>query len=384
MSAYACDPEQGSESGAGWAMLQAASRIADHITVVTRANNAPALEKASRELPCSIEVVRITTPFDSSGSTYARYIAWLVKASVLIRRLSFNANVVHHVTFASDWMMPPITPGMNKAATVVWGPVGGNTYPPLSAVNNLGKSLLTREISRGVLTRLSRILTKRMLQGRISSFIALNSDAVRSAPKGSKVQVHSNCILDYSYFNTHQSQRSLNKKKLLFVGRLHEWKGVILAIDALEHLGRDWQLTLIGDGPAKNKANERALALNERISLLGACTRTEVLQHMAKSDVLIFPSLHDSAPWVAAEAAAAGLPVVCLNLGGVSTMAGANAVVIDARPVATLNTRLAEAVRTASSGDFSPQFDWTLESMIGCLESAYSSELEPAMSRISN
>ncbi|MCY4671297.1 MAG: hypothetical protein OXC29_25325 [Rhodococcus sp.] len=41
MTAYACDPNQGSESGAGWALLSAASELCESITVVTRSGEAP-------------------------------------------------------------------------------------------------------------------------------------------------------------------------------------------------------------------------------------------------------------------------------------------------------------------------------------------------------
>jgi glycosyltransferase involved in cell wall biosynthesis len=40
------------------------------------------------------------------------------------------------------------------------------------------------------------------------------------------------------------------------------------------------------------------------------------LDRLACSHVLAHPSLHDSAGWATLEAAAAGLPVVCLDLGG--------------------------------------------------------------------
>ncbi len=41
MTAYACDPNQGSESGAGWALLSAASELCESITVVTRSGELP-------------------------------------------------------------------------------------------------------------------------------------------------------------------------------------------------------------------------------------------------------------------------------------------------------------------------------------------------------
>jgi len=44
------------------------------------------------------------------------------------------------------------------------------------------------------------------------------------------------------------------------------------------------------------------------------------LAAMHEADVLLLPSMHDSAGWVVGEAAAAGIPTVCLRLGGPATM----------------------------------------------------------------
>ena len=40
---------------------------------------------------------------------------------------------------------------------------------------------------------------------------------------------------------------------------------------------------------------------------------------------MLFPSMHDQAGWVAAEASSVGCPVVCLPLGGPSLLAEPNA-----------------------------------------------------------
>jgi glycosyltransferase involved in cell wall biosynthesis len=69
-----------------------------------------------------------------------------------------------------------------------------------------------------------------------------------------------------------------------------------------------------------------------------------VLQRLAEADVLLFPSLHDDAPLVIAEARAQGVPVVCLNRGGPRLLAGANGIVVhDAGGAGTIARRLAIA-----------------------------------------
>ena len=57
---------------------------------------------------------------------------------------------------------------------------------------------------------------------------------------------------------------------------------------------------------------------DRRIKFLGNLPRSQALQVMADCDVFVHPSLHDFSPTVCIEAMAAGLPIVCLDLGGPS------------------------------------------------------------------
>lgn len=58
------------------------------------------------------------------------------------------------------------------------------------------------------------------------------------------------------------------------------------------------------------------------MTFLGRIPRSDVIERMRTADVFVFPSLRDSAGWAVAEAAACGLPVVCLDRGGPPTIVG--------------------------------------------------------------
>jgi glycosyltransferase involved in cell wall biosynthesis len=106
---------------------------------------------------------------------------------------------------------------------------------------------------------------------------------------------------------------------MLYAGRLLPWKGVRLAMMALELLP-EWRLIICGSGA--DEARLRRLAtrrrdLMERIDFRGWVAREELGRIMREeADVFVFPSLHDHAGFAVAEATAAGLPAVCLNRGG--------------------------------------------------------------------
>ncbi len=92
---------------------------------------------------------------------------------------------------------------------------------------------------------------------------------------------------------------------------------------------------------------------------------------MGASSALLFPSMHDSGGWVAAEAAAVGLPVVCLDLGGVPTLAGRNAVTIPVAPASTLASRIARSIVETELSLFEPQRDWTRSRLTSVLSRSY-------------
>ena len=116
--------------------------------------------------------------------------------------------------------------------------------------------------------------------------------------------------------------------QLLCVGTLHEVKGQAHLLDAVAELGRQGVpvcLRLVGDGPDRPALETRAarLGITERVEFLGQRTRSEVVQLLAASDVLVAPSVPTSGgkreglPVVIIEALASGIPVVASHLSGI-------------------------------------------------------------------
>jgi glycosyltransferase involved in cell wall biosynthesis len=95
-------------------------------------------------------------------------------------------------------------------------------------------------------------------------------------------------------------------------------KGCHLALKAIAGLP-GWRLVICGNGPeeASLRALSERLGIADRVEFTGWRERDDVLRIMAEdADVLLFPSLHDEAGLAVAEAAAIGLPIVCLDRGG--------------------------------------------------------------------
>jgi glycosyltransferase involved in cell wall biosynthesis len=111
---------------------------------------------------------------------------------------------------------------------------------------------------------------------------------------------------------------------IVYVGEFRHIKGADILIDAVARLradGKQVNLTLAGDG-------EELDALKAQISRLGLTDAVRFIGHVkarygfSKGRVLVVPSRGDSMPYVVIEAAAAGIPMVAANVGGIPEIFG--------------------------------------------------------------
>lgn len=106
---------------------------------------------------------------------------------------------------------------------------------------------------------------------------------------------------------------------VVYVGEFRHIKGADLLIDAVTRLregGRHLTLTLAGDGEETDalKAQVQRLNLGESIRFIG---HVKARHGFSKGRLLVVPSRGDSMPYVVIEAAAAGVPMIAANVGGI-------------------------------------------------------------------
>ena len=108
-----------------------------------------------------------------------------------------------------------------------------------------------------------------------------------------------------------------------FLGSMQPVKGVHVLLEALAGLGeRDFEAELFGDIEAKPEYIGRLnRALDSRIRLKGKAAPDEIPRILSSFDVLVVPSIWwENSPLVIHEAFAAGVPVVCSDIGGMSEL----------------------------------------------------------------
>lgn len=110
-------------------------------------------------------------------------------------------------------------------------------------------------------------------------------------------------------------------KTLLYVGRVHESKGLQYVIDAIKDI--DVNLIIIGRGTVfgeelMHKINK--LGLSKRVKLLGTVNDKKLLEAYALADVFVLFSEWEGFGIVALEAMASGLPVVASDRGALPSL----------------------------------------------------------------
>ncbi len=95
--------------------------------------------------------------------------------------------------------------------------------------------------------------------------------------------------------------------KVLFVGLLAQHKGISYLLDAVDLLGPQVELTLVG---ARFRPNSRVDEACSRWRRFEGLPHSSVLELMQEADVLVLPSLTEGCALVVLEALACGLPVI--------------------------------------------------------------------------
>jgi len=229
------------------------------------------------------------------------------------REVGFDA--IHHVSWAGIRAMTFLG---SLGPPLIIGPIGGGETSPPRLRDALGR--------RGRLLERARDLSSRTINfnptvrpGLLAASVIFASTAeTRNLLSGAirkKTVVFSQLGLPSLPGARPKSSRGY-PPLFLYAGRLLYWKGVHMALRALADVARQIpgaQFTIIGDGPERAALEQR---VSDGVKFIPRAPQDELFRLYETHDLLLFPTLHDSGGFVALEALARGMPVVCLDLGG--------------------------------------------------------------------
>ena len=334
ISAYACEPETGSEPGVGWNWALQAARHGHDVLVITRANNRDVIEKALQARPTDglrFHYVDLSRPFLAWKKhlgyygLLSYYYLWQVKVWFAARRLHRQSpfDLAHHVTFVNDWLPAGVA---GARAPFIWGPVGGSTHviprdlrPPLEL--RPATYEWSRRALQSVLRRFDPLLGQ--TRRRASLILTYTSEALDGIPKRHRDKARPIVHIGVDDELPRRSGRPAGSPfTVLSGGRLVHWKGFDLLVEgfaeSLRNGGSDAVLVFTGDGSFRESLEQlvRRRGIEERVRFVGRVpARADVYRRLLEADLYALPTLRDGPPTALLEAMHAGTPVLCLDLG---------------------------------------------------------------------
>ncbi len=334
LSAFACQPNYGSEPGVGWNFAVTLAKQ-HQVVVLTCHRNRQAIEKGLQQLPEAQRQNLVFVYYDlpkrlrisnfEGGLVHIYYFLWQVgvywRAKEILQK--HNIDVIHHITYGV-FRTPSFLAVLPKP--FIFGPVGGGETYPYTIRKSFPFKFIKIEIIRDAINRVSMFNPLLRLTFKNSRSIVCKTNETKQSIPG---KYHAKCsvALETGLERLPEIKPDLKENistgrlKLLFVGRLAYWKGVHLAIAAYALLSKkypDTQLTIVGGGSDEDwvKQQARQHQVYDKIDWVGRVPQPELFAMYRQYDLLVFPSLRDSSGNAILEAIAHQIPVLCLDLGG--------------------------------------------------------------------
>ena len=402
LSAYACEPDKGSEPGVGWRWAKGLAEWVD-LQVLTRESNRAAIERAITALPPDAPLKSVIFHYHDLSKpflwakrrglmpTLVYYMFWQWSVARRFGKLADEADVVHHLTFCTL-----LCPGFwrLKRSAFVLGPVGApQVNPHYYAL--FGTQASVQRLRSWVMSRFLHLPWLKRLLGGAAAVVPANSETrslLISRGIAAKEVMLDTGAPEIPGVAAPDPGDIKGGCRFIFAGRLERRKGLELSLRAFAKAAADehFQGTfrILGDGPDRDRLKSMAaeMGLRERVEFTGSMAQAEVLQEFQMADVFLFSSVRDTSAGVNLEAMACGLPVVCLSHQGVADITtDACALRVPPGPVEEtvdglaraiqriaadpeLRTRLGQEARRRAAEDFS--WDAKFERMIEIYKAA--------------
>ena len=333
VSAYACDPEHGSEPGVGWNMVKAISEYSD-VWLITKNNNCESIEQELlKQNNNHIRAYGLDLPLwlgwwkrGQSGVRTYYYLWQYVAAYTYWKKLkSVKFDLGHHVTFVNDWLWSflALTP-----LPFIWGPIG--SCPPVPHIVALDQRVWLKDriryLFQGVVRGIDPMFWISAIRAR--RIIGITDEVVEKFPLfffRNKFEVFPAIGVESLPLQLNSNGEKI-ECRVVSVGNfvpIKHFHLVLMSFALVKQKISNATLTIVGKGRLEKQLIELAdsLGLSESVEFCQWMPRTEVLDLIGKADVFLYPSAEASG-MVVLEAMVQGTPVVCLDYAGPAALVG--------------------------------------------------------------
>lgn len=331
--AYACQPNKGSEAGAGWNWAWHLAEVGHDVWVLTKPDGKEAIEEelAARPMP-NLHFIYVEVPrwikrvtkvrFMALYGFYAHYLGWQKQAykMALCLEKEQNFDLVHHVTWGGvntgSWLCYLDKP-------FIFGPIGGGQVAP-PAFKKYFLNNWKLEFVRSLMVKLIRF--NRFVATtvkRADLVLVTNTDTLNLTQNlgARRIELFWDIALPENYFPPDALIRStVPELRLLWVGGIFPRKGLRLALEALALVSDTipFKMTILGGGFLSDRVPSwiQEFGLENRVLYRGKIPWIDVKDEYFNSDVFLFTSLRDSSGMQLLEAMAYSLPIIGLDHHG--------------------------------------------------------------------
>ncbi|WP_293347682.1 MULTISPECIES: glycosyltransferase family 4 protein [unclassified Microcoleus] len=240
----------------------------------------------------------------------------------IVRRVvsEYQIDIVHEVTPVSA-KFPSLMFGLG--APTVMGPLNTSVKFPLAFRRSRQNPTIDILIAIGYQCV---DFFNRLFPGKIKAETVLvandrTKQALPAGMQGKIIELVENGV-DLSVWRSESraSKEPNQQIHFVFLGRLADWKGVDLLLEAFATVAAqmDAAWEIIGDGEMRGEleAQTARLGLDSRVVFSGWLSHEQCALKMQQADIMVCPSLREPGGAVVMEAMAVGLPVIATNWGG--------------------------------------------------------------------
>lgn len=330
LSAYACEAGRGSEPGVGWNTAWEAAKYHE-VWVLTRPDDGkPANDAFLEKNPNpNLHIVYFTLPifggFWQLGSIafVLHYYLWQIQAYFVARRLhhEIGFDVAHHATFVR-YSSPSFIACL--PIPFIWGTVGGAEEAPRAFFRDFSPRARIYEFLRWFAHKVGERDPFARMTARRSAIVQVTTEDTACQVK--KMGAQQVAIVPEASLPIEDIEQLVqcappegNIIRFISMGRLLHWKGFYLGIRAFAQADLpNSEYWILGDGVERENFARltQTLGISDKVHFFGNLPRSQTLERLSQSHVLVHPSLHDSGGWVCLEGMIAARPILCLDLGG--------------------------------------------------------------------
>jgi glycosyltransferase involved in cell wall biosynthesis len=332
VSAYACEPNLGSEIGVGWNwVLQMANYF--ELWVLTRKSNQKSIEAWFKEqnIKCNIHFIYWDLPpklrFWKRGLKGVRtyYNLWQKMTNSIVKKTMIENDIhIYHLLTYGNSLWPASKYGMSQF--FIWGPTGGVDSIPLDYVKFYNGKWRFVETLRRVMVKTLPLNYGFQQRCKNANLIFCKSySMLENIPEGyrDKAMLFTDVAVDTKDLNDYLDSNSSKDEliRYLVVGRLDAWRGFDILIEAFSNAvkgNRNVRLEILGKGSDYDRLSTliNKWNMNEYINMTGQVPMIEYYKKMANCDVIVNPSLKEGAVTTAFDSLSFGKPLIGIDTGG--------------------------------------------------------------------